>query len=149
MHSYPPTPPPDAPPVQNAAQRPRARISWAAVAGFGALGLLWPLLRLVGFEAGVGTPVTAFVAFVGAFAVWVLGAGFGDVPRPVATLTLSGVLFGILLAIASMLLDDWPARALGLALVGAVIEIARAAGFGALAGLAASAIQRARRGNFS
>ncbi|WP_347976827.1 hypothetical protein [Microbacterium sp. ProA8] len=122
----------------------RARINWAAVVGFGMLGLLWPLLRLVGLDSIVGGFGTALIAFLGTFAVWVLGAGFGDVPRPVITLTISGLLFGVLLTVSTLVMDEWPDYRLGLTVLAAVIELGRAAGFGALSGLTASAIQRSR-----
>ena len=135
---------PNTPPAGGDGGRPSPRISWAAVAGFGTLGLLWPLLRLIGSESLVGVLGTAFVAFLGTFVVWVVGAGFGDVPRPVVTLTLSGLLFGSLLAVSAMVMGEWPDYGLGLTFVAAAIEIGRAAGFGALTGLVATAIQKAR-----
>lgn len=123
----------------------RGRISWTAVLGFGTLGLLWPLLRLVGAESLVGGLGTALIAFLATFVVWVIGAGFGDVPRPIATLTLSGLVYGGLLAVSGALMGVWPDYGLGLAVVASVIELGRAAGFGALTGLIASAVQKARR----
>jgi hypothetical protein len=136
-----PTLPSDA---ADSAGRPPARISGAAVLGFGALGLLWPVLHLSGVESLVGEPATAAIVFLGTLAVWVLGAGFGRVPRPIATLTLSGALFGTLLTAAWLLVDGFPEYGPVLAIVGAVLEVGRAAGLGALAGLVARAIQRRR-----
>ncbi len=123
----------------------RARISWAAVLGFGALGLIWPLLRLVGLDSLIGGLPTVLLSLLPVFAVWTLGAGFGGVPRPVLTLTLSGSLFGLVLTMSALALGEWPDHGLGLTLVAATIEIARTTGLGALAGLVAAAIQRARR----
>lgn len=123
----------------------RTRISWAAVLGFGALGLLWPLLALLGVDAILGGLTTALVALAVPAAVWVLGAGFGGVPRPIVTLTLAGLLFGILLSVSALLLGDWPDHGPAVAIAAGVIEISRSAGLGALAGLAAHGIQRARR----
>ena len=125
--------------------RHRGRLNWAAVLGFGTLGLLWPLLRLLGLETVIGGLGTALTAFLGTALVWVLGAGLGNVPRPVVTLTLSGVLFGGLVIATTVLLREWPDYGIGLNITAAVIEIGRATGFGALAGIAASAIQRSRR----
>ena len=124
--------------------RDRRHISWGAVAGFGTLGLLWPLLRLLGLGTLIGELGTASVAFLATALVWVLGAGFGNVPRPVLSLTLAGVLFGGLLIATSVLLREWPDYGIALNLSGAAIEIGRAAGLGALAGVVASAIQRSR-----
>lgn len=124
---------------------PRPHINWGAVVGFGALGLLWPLLRLLGLEAAIGGLTTALVAFLTVSAVWVLGAGLGRVPRPVATLTLSGLLFGALLASTSMMLGEWPDYGVVATIVAGVVELGRSAGLGALTGLAAEAIQKGRR----
>lgn len=123
----------------------RPRISWGAVVGFGTLGLLWPLLRLVGLEAVIGGFGTAMVAFVSVALVWMLGAGFGRVPRPVATLTLSGALFGILVGLTTMALGEWPDYGIGATLVAGAIEVGRSAVLGALTGFAAEAIQHQRR----
>ncbi len=123
----------------------RPRLSWAAVAGFGVLGLLWPLLRLVGAELVIGGPATALAAFLVTFVMWALGAGFGNVPRPVLTLSLSGVIFGLLLGATTLLIGDWPDYGIGLNLLGGVIEVGRSAGLGALAGLVAELIQKTRR----
>lgn len=124
---------------------PRPRLSWPAVMGFGVLGLLWPLLRLIGLETIVGGVATAMIAFLATFVVWVLGAGFGRVPRPVLTLTLSGILFAILLGITTIVIGNWPDHGLGLNLLAGTVEVGRSAGFGALSGLVAESIQKSRR----
>ena len=126
-------------------ERRRPGISWAAVIGFGTLGLIWPLLRLTGLESVLGGVNTATVAFLGTSLVWVLGAGFGGVPRPVLTLTLSGVLAGSLLLGMSVVLRAWPDYGVALNAVAVIFELSRAAGFGALAGVLGGAIQKARR----
>ncbi|WP_309102795.1 hypothetical protein [Microbacterium sp.] len=124
---------------------PRPRINWGAVVGFGTLGLLWPLLRLVGLEAVIGGLATALVAFITVSTVWMLGAGFGRVPRPVATLTLSGALLGILVGLTTLALGEWPDHGIAATLVAGAFEVGRSAGVGALTGFAAEAIQRGRR----
>ncbi|MCP2637641.1 hypothetical protein K0817_013865 [Microbacterium sp. HD4P20] len=135
-----PPPRPATPPIPV-----RGRISWASVIGFGTLGLFWPVLRLMRMEAVIGDLGTALVALVGTLLVWMLGAGFGDVPRPVITLTLSGVLSGALLIATTVLVGEWPDYGVGLNVTAGAIEVTRAAGLGALAGAGAAAIQRARR----
>lgn len=122
----------------------RPRIDWGSVVGFGTLGLLWPVLRLMGLEAVIGGTATALVVFLTVAAVWTLGAGYGLVPRPVATLTLSGVMFAVLLGLTSFGLGEWPDCGIGQTLVAAVAEIGRSAGLGALAGLVAEVIQKRR-----
>lgn len=152
MDVYPPTPSlttgmtsADASRNPASPDRDRRRVNWGAVVGFGTLGLLWPLLRLLGLGTLIGELGTALAAFLATALVWVLGAGLGNVPLPVVTLTLSGVLFGGLLIATTVLLREWPDYGIALNLTGAAIEIGRAAGFGALAGVVASAIQRSRR----
>ncbi|HWS50687.1 MAG TPA: hypothetical protein VN241_06725 [Microbacterium sp.] len=122
----------------------RPRINWGAVVGFGMLGLLWPLLRLLRVDGAIGGMATALLAFLAVAMVWMLGAGFGRVPRPVATLTLSGVLFGILLSLTTFALGEWPDHGIGATLLAGAFEVGRSAGFGALTGFAADAIQRRR-----
>lgn len=124
---------------------PRPVLSWPAVTGFGVLGLLWPLLRLIGLESIVGGIATAMIAFLATSIIWVLGAGFGHVPRPVLTLTLAGILFAFLLGGTSILIGDWPDHSIGLNLLAGTIEVGRSAGFGALSGLVAESIQKAQR----
>ncbi|NLP82510.1 hypothetical protein HF576_01485 [Microbacterium sp. CFH 90308] len=135
-----PPPHPASPPMPA-----RGRISWASVIGFGTLGLLWPVLRLVRLDAVIGDTGTALVALVATLLVWILGAGFGDVPRPVLTLTLSGVLSGALVIATTVLVGEWPDYGVGLNVTAGGIEVARAAGLGALAGAIATPIQRTRR----
>ncbi|HHU09393.1 MAG TPA: hypothetical protein GXZ60_05175 [Intrasporangiaceae bacterium] len=117
-------------------------MSWVAVLGFATLALLWPLLRLTGLEAMLGGALTVLVVFGTTLVVWVLGAGLGAVPRPVLTLTLSGAVFSLLLTASFLVLGDGPAHGWARSVVAATIELAQYAGLGAVAGLAAAAIQR-------
>jgi len=130
------------------AQPPRRAprpLSWLAVLGFGALALLWPLLRILGLESALGDPAAGILTAVIVLAAWILGAGFGDVPRPVATLALSGVVFAVLLLVTSLLLGLWRGAGVAPFVFGVVVEAGLWGGLGALAGLAAAGIQRARR----
>lgn len=140
MHEPPPSSPPSRlpPPV-------RPRVSWGAATGFGILGLLWPILRLVGLESLIGASATAVVALAITSVIWVLGAGLGHVPRPVLTLTLSGVISGLLLVAATVLLGEWPDAGPGPSLLAGTVEVGRSAGFGTLCGLVAKSIQKLRR----
>lgn len=81
----------------------RPRISVGAVAGFGSLVLLWPLLDLIVFGSVAGRAIAALVSFAVLWAFWALAAGFGPVQRPVATLTLAGALAGCLVVVAGLL----------------------------------------------
>ncbi|MEV1130164.1 hypothetical protein [Agromyces sp. NPDC049794] len=122
----------------------RARINWAAVVGFGALALLWPLAGLIGVQSLIGGLATALIVIAVIGAAWILGVGLGRVPQPVATLTLSGVIAGVLITITSLVLGEMGDRAPGILLIAAIIEIGRGAALGALAGVVAYAIQKAR-----
>ena len=77
-----PRPTPDAPPVP-----------WAIVAGLSALALLWPLTGLTGV-LGTGAPRALAILGITA-AVWIGVVGLGRVPRPVLTLTLTGLAYGL------------------------------------------------------
>lgn len=120
-------------------------MSWTAVVGFGVLGLLWPLLRLLGLESAVGGTGTALAALAVVLAAWSLGAGFGHVPRPVLTLSLAGVVSGLLLGATGLVLGERPDVGPGLHLAATGVKALWSAGFGTLAGLLATAIQRILR----
>lgn len=120
------------------------RLSLVAIVGFGALGLLWPLLRFAGLEELIGGFPTALVAFLGTFAVWVLATGFGGVPRPVLTLTLAGLLFGVVMISAGLVLGSGPGLDVTHRLVAELFMIGACTGFGALTGVVAEGIQRSR-----
>ncbi|MEU4384090.1 hypothetical protein [Promicromonospora sp. NPDC023805] len=68
-------------------------VPWAVVAGLSALALLWPLTGLTGV-LGTGAP-RAFVILGITAAVWIGVVGLGRVPRPVLTLTLTGLAYGV------------------------------------------------------
>jgi len=131
-------------PVPGPGTRRPERLSWPVVFGFGALALLWPLVDLVGLTDLLGQPATALLVLAVIGLAWVLGAGFGRVPQPVATLALAGVVSGLIGVATATLLGDRPALVGALGAVVAAFELARAAGLGALAGLVARSIQRSR-----
>lgn len=112
-------------------------LNWALIAGLSAFALLWPLAELTGMPSGL---LRVAVIFTVTTVCWVGVVGFGRFARPVLTLTLVGVGAGVL------------SQALGLALGGdsgpalwvVPIAVAMQAGWGALAGLLAWAIQSLR-----
>lgn len=122
------------------------RLSWPLVVGFGSLALLWPVVDVVGLGDALGRPATAVVVLAVVGLAWVLGAGLGGVPRPVATLTLAGATYGVLLLGLSLALGVRPSVDGRIAVAVAVAEIARSAGLGAVAGVLAGRIQRSRTG---
>lgn len=129
-------------PVQPA---PRAAtVPWGVVAGLATLALLWPLTGLTGV-LGTGTP-RAFATIGLTAAVWIGVVGLGRVPRPVLTLTLTGVAYGLVTVALGLLVPvlggfgpgaDGPAWAI-------VPALLNDAFWGALAGLAAAGVQRLR-----
>ncbi len=123
-------------------QRDHEHLNWAVVAGLGALALLWPVARLVGLFDVLGQTPTAIGILVVVGLVWVLGAGFGRVPRPVLTLTFAGTLYGLLSIVLMALVGGGPTGStLWLA---TLIETGRGAAIGALCGLLARLIQGSR-----
>ncbi|MFE5342274.1 hypothetical protein ACFQ80_18765 [Isoptericola sp. NPDC056578] len=139
-----PRPQPSAPPSMTAP--PRAGISWPLVAGLASMALLWPLTGLTGL-GGTGAPRALGIVALTAV-VWIGVVGFGRVPRPVATLTLTGLAFGVVALLVSTLFggmsvgfgdDGAPAWT-------ALPALAMDAGWGALAGVVALGVQKARGG---
>lgn len=84
--------PPQPSPGPQAAPKTPA-VPWAVVAGLSALALLWPLTGLTGV-LGTGAP-RAFAVIGIIAAVWIGVVGLGRVPRPVLTLTLTGLAYGV------------------------------------------------------
>ena len=120
-------------------------VSWPVALGLGSLALLLPLADLTGFRDALGSAPSALLLFGVVIATWISVVAFGRVPRPVLTLTLAGSVFGGLLVILSVSLRTLPDVDGRLLVLGAVMEIARSTGLGALTGLIAAALQRRNR----
>lgn len=125
----------------------RPALQWQLVLGLGAIALIRPLARLTGLD--LGTPQGAWLLTGLVTAVWVGVVGLGRVPRPVLTLTLAGLAFGLFIiplsAVMSTVLTgsvQGPA-AMPIAVVPILIMNG---GWGALSGLLALAVQRLRGG---
>lgn len=130
MHHDLPTPPslaPDRPPLP-----------WLLIIGLASLSLLWPLTAQ--WDLGHGLPRAATLLGLTA-AAWIGAVGVGRVPRPVLTLTLTGVLHGLLgLVLGGVLLGGGPS--VGPAAPRLLLPaLATSAGTGALLGLAALGVQ--------
>ncbi|WP_233615157.1 hypothetical protein [Leucobacter chromiisoli] len=124
---------PPTPPAPSAPLRAGGRLSWPLIAGLSALALLWPLAELTGMPAGFGR---AAVILSVTTVCWVGIVGFGRFPRPVLTLTLVGLGSGILSHALALAFGGGPAP------IWAVpVSLGLQAGWGALAGLLAWAIQ--------
>ncbi|MDR2998000.1 MAG: hypothetical protein LBU78_07765 [Microbacterium sp.] len=112
-------------------------IPWLLVLGLSSLALLWPLTGLL--SIGEGAP-RAFT-IIGLIAVaWIGVVGFARVRRPVLTLTLVGIGYGMIITVFGLVtggrngLDGW----------GTPIMLAIDALLGLIAGLLALAIQKIR-----
>lgn len=119
-------------------------VPWGVVAGLATLALLWPLTGLTGV-LGSGAPRALTIVGITA-AVWVLVVGLGRVPRPVLTLTLTGVAYSLVVTALGLLLPvlggaGGPGGGPAWTIVPALLTDAM---WGALAGLAASGVQRLR-----
>ncbi|MCK9793987.1 hypothetical protein M1843_09545 [Isoptericola sp. 4D.3] len=121
-----------------------AGISWPLVAGLASMALLWPLTGLTGI-GGTGAPRALGIVALTAV-VWIGVVGFGRVPRPVLTLTLTGLAFGVVALAVSTLVGGIGLGGDGAAAWTAIPALAMDAGWGALAGVVALGIQKARGG---
>ncbi|WP_166843921.1 hypothetical protein [Isoptericola sp. BMS4] len=129
------------PSPQHPAPQPRPGIPWAVVAGLASMALLWPLTALTGI-GGTGAPRALTIVAITAV-VWIGVVGFGRVPRPVATLTLTGLAFGVVAMLVSMLFGGVGMPGDGAAWT-VIPALAMDTVWGALAGLVALAVQKAR-----
>jgi hypothetical protein len=134
------------PPPQGGTVRPG--VSWPLVLGLGALALVRPLARVTGLEDSWGTPATALLLTFLVTGTWAAVVGLGRVPRPVLTLTLAGLAYGIYVIPLSAVLSVGLTGTLQgpLAVPFAVVPVlATNALWGAVAGLLALAVQSLRR----
>lgn len=126
-----------------AQETPRpGRIQWPLIGGLASLALLWPLTALT----GVGSGAPRALAIVGiTAAVWIGVVGFGRVARPVLTLTLTGLAFGLLALLLSLVFAGVDgAGGPGGAAWTALPALAMDTFWGFLAGLIALGLQKAR-----
>lgn len=117
-------------------------IPWAVVAGLAALSLLWPLTGLTGLF-GTGAPRALTIIGITAV-VWIAVVGLGRVPRPVLTLTLTGVVYGLAITLLGLVPALGGFGGPGGAAWTVIPELLMNAFWGALAGLAAAGVQRLR-----
>ena len=126
----------------------RRPIAWQAVLGLGALVLLWPLTSLTGLAGAIGAPARALLVIALIGAAWVGVVGFGRLPRPVLTLTLTGVASGGYLLVADLLVGTGASGGLGAVAVPFLLLdlVGGGALWGVLAGLLAAGVQKLRDG---
>ncbi|MPV38090.1 hypothetical protein GB881_13725 [Georgenia subflava] len=124
-------------------------MSWPLVLGLGAVALLWPLMQLTGLADAIGRQATPLVVALAVALVWVGVVGLGRAPRPVLTLTLAGVAYGVYLLVLGIVLG--PALGDGGIPLSAIPwamapMLALDAFYGFLAGLLALVVQNVRGG---
>lgn len=126
---------------------PRPAVSWPLVLGLGALALLRPLARITGAADALGAPTGPLLLTGLVTLVWIGVVGLGRVPRPVLTLTLAGVAYGVyivpLSAVLSTVLTGTLQGPLAMPIAIVPILVTNAL-WGGLAGLLALAVQRLR-----
>jgi hypothetical protein len=116
-------------------------VQWPLVLGLGSMALLWPLTALTGI-GGEGAPRALTVVGLTAL-VWVGVVGLGRVPRPVLTLTLSGLVFGLVAMGTSVVLGGVGLPGEDAAAWTVVPALAMDAFWGFVAGLLALGVQKA------
>lgn len=134
------------PPRGPESARPPQPVVWQAVLGLGALVLMWPLTSLTGVAAVIGAPARAFGVIVVIGATWIGVVGLGRLPRPILTLTLTGVAGGGYLLLADLVAGAGVSGGLSLvALPFLLLDlIGGGAAWGVLAGLCAAGVQKLR-----
>lgn len=115
----------------------RSGLPWLLIVGLASLSLLWPLTDLVGIPQGAPRALT-LIAVIGA--TWICVVGFGRVARPVLVLALTGLLHGVIAVGVAAVVGAFD-RPVWTLFVGLAID----AFWGAVAGLLALAVQRARK----
>lgn len=138
VHEPPPTRPPGGPPGGGPG---RPAVSWPLVAGLGGLALLWPLAELTGMVDALGVSTAWLLVGGTVMVVWVGGVGLGRVPRPVLTLALAGVVYGLVI-VALVLVLGLERIGVASTAVGVAVELIRSTVQGVVAGLLAGFVQR-------
>lgn len=70
-------------------------VNWPLVLGLAAIALVRPLFSVAGLSDALGKPVTPIVLTVVISLAWVLVVGLTRVRRPVLTLVLAGLVYGV------------------------------------------------------
>lgn len=126
----------------------KSRLNWPIALGLGSLALLWPLVELTGVGDALGRPATPLAILAAVALTWVAVVGLGRVPRPVLTLTITGVTYGALVIVMGSVFGDRGEQVRGVvSVIAGVFELAQGAACGAVIGLVALAVQRLRGGS--
>lgn len=136
-----PTPPtPDASPVPRTSPA-RQPLPWLLIVGLSSLALLWPLTALWGIGQG---PLRALAILGLTAAVWIGVVGGARIQSPVLTLTIVGLLHGLLTRLlGGVLAGSGGSVGDPAALWTLLPSLAGSAGVGAVMGLVALGVQKA------
>ncbi|SEH02626.1 hypothetical protein SAMN05444920_12853 [Nonomuraea solani] len=120
--------------------RPLHSLNWLLIVGLAAIALIRPLFSMAGLSDALGKPATPLVLTGLISLAWILIVGLTRVRRPVLTLALAGLLYGVVAtATSGMAMRGAPALIFG----SASILITNLA-WGAACGLLALLLQRLR-----
>ncbi|MDA4894583.1 hypothetical protein PFZ55_47755 [Streptomyces sp. MS2A] len=133
---FPPSPSAADPSVAQGAPR-RPGLPWLLILGLSSLALLWPLTGLLGIGDG-GPRALSIMGLIAV--VWIGVVGFARVRRPVLTLVLVGIGYGVILTFVGLITRGYN----GPDVWGTPILLAVDALIGLIAGLLALAIQKMR-----
>lgn len=119
-----------------------ARLPWALVLGLAALALLWPLISLTGLRVALGDGPASGLVIICTAALWIGVVGLGRVPAPIRTLTVVGLIHGVITQLTSILVIELGPveadRPLWTVLPALLLNVL----WGFLAGVAAAGVQR-------
>ncbi len=83
-----------------------ASLRWPLITGLGALALIRPLISILEFQLGFDAPPSVPIGItVVVTVVWVAVVGLGRVARPLLTLVMTGISYGVLSIILSGVLS--------------------------------------------
>lgn len=83
----------------------RPAVSWLLILGLGALALLQGLGRHLGLSNLLGAGTAAFLLIAVVTVAWISVVGWGRVPRPILTLTLTGLTASFYVIVLSAVLS--------------------------------------------
>lgn len=120
-------------------------LHWPVAIGLGSLAALWPLAELTGVNDALGQPAAPLLIMAAVAATWVAVVGLGRVPRPVLTLTITGITYGVLIVLLGAIFGNRGEGVNGLiSVIASGFELVQSTVFGAVAGLIAYAVQSLR-----
>lgn len=81
------------------------QLDWRLAAGLGALALVRPVMSITGLLDILGKPLAPILVTVAISLVWIAVVGFSRVSRPILTLVLAGLAYGVFSIVLSAVLS--------------------------------------------